>query len=200
MKYDKAPKETIVYGGAFNPPTRAHQAIVQACVDYAEPRGADVWIMPSGSRLDKQIETSRERRLAFVRALASDVLVKTVRIAIETSELDRHVPTETIDTVREMNERYPARQFVWVFGSDSVATMPSWKNGEWLVDTLPMLVIERPGTPVQELGKNAVRLKVAAGEMSSTAVRERLATYAPISDLVPPTVEQMLRSLFGYNK
>jgi|GEM_PF-3241881 len=40
-------KNTIIYGGAFNPPTRAHQAILQACIDYAEQLSVDaeVWLM-----------------------------------------------------------------------------------------------------------------------------------------------------------
>lgn len=192
MNYEIPKQETIIYGGAFNPPTRAHQAIVQACVDYAQPRGADVWLLPSGDRLDKEIGVPRERRLEYIRALASDVITRTMHIGIETSELDRRVPTETIDTVREMDERYPDRHFVWVFGSDSVATMPAWQEGEWMVDNLPMLVIDRPGNSVQSLGRNAVRLDVWTPAVSSTLVRDRLRLNETVSDLVTPSVERLL--------
>ena len=34
-------KETIIYGGAFNPPTLAHKAILDASADYAQTRQAD---------------------------------------------------------------------------------------------------------------------------------------------------------------
>lgn len=192
MNRENLKQETIIYGGAFNPPTRAHHAIVQACVDYAEPRGADVWLLPSGDRLDKQIGVSRERRLQYLQALSSDIVARTVRLHIETSEIDRTVPTETIDTVREMDERYPDRQFVWVFGSDSVATMPSWQDGEWMVDNLPMLVIDRPGNPIQSLGRNAARLDVWTPPVSSTLVRARLAMDLPVGDLVTPSVYRLL--------
>lgn len=194
MNKEAKKQETIIYGGAFNPPTRAHHAIVQACVDYAEPRGADVWIMPSGNRLDKEITVPRERRLQYARALASDVTARTVTVAVETTELDRQVPTETIDTVREMDERYPDRRFVWVFGSDSVATMPSWKEGEWMVDNLPMLVIHRPGNTICALGQNAVLLDVWTPAVSSTMVRERLKENQPVHDLVTSSVERLLVS------
>ncbi len=80
-------KETVLFGGAFNPPTRAHEAILQACVEYAEPRAADVWVVPSASRADKTIETSRELRLEYCQALTRDVLRRTVQIDVQMMEL-----------------------------------------------------------------------------------------------------------------
>lgn len=185
-------QETIIYGGAFNPPTRAHQAILQACIDYAEPRGADVWLLPSGDRTDKTIESTKENRLQMVAALAHDVIKKNVEIAVSTMELDREVPTETYDTVREFEQTFPDRSFTWVFGSDSVATMPSWHGGEWMMDHLNMLIVERPGTPIVALGKNAMRLSVDSGDISSTQVRARLAQKLAVDDLVSPSVLEYL--------
>ena len=186
------PKETIIYGGAFNPPTRAHQAILQACVDYAEPHNADVWLLPSASRTDKVIEVGRSERLAFCEALTSDVIRRTVRLGVETTELDRTQLTETYDTVRELDARYPDRNFTWVFGADSVATMASWDHGTWLQENLSMLVINRPGTPLPPLGTRAVELAVEAGDYSSTALRQRLELGENFDDLVGPAVSRVL--------
>ena len=176
-------KETIIYGGAFCPPTRAHEAILQACIDYAEPREADVWLLPSANREDKTIDATRERRLELCEALCQDVVRRTVNLRVDTMELDRDRPTETYDTVRELMAVNQDRTFTWVFGSDSVATMRSWGHGEWLQDNLSMLVIDRPGVPQIALGANAVRLQVATGDMSSTELRRRIRTgedYAPL--------------------
>lgn len=72
-------KNTIIYGGAFNPPTRAHQAILQACIDYAEQLSVDaeVWLMPSGDRVDKKIEASYADRLEL---LSSSVRIRLSKI------------------------------------------------------------------------------------------------------------------------
>jgi nicotinic acid mononucleotide adenylyltransferase len=35
-------KQAIIYGGAFNPPTLAHHAILQACFDFAQKNHADL--------------------------------------------------------------------------------------------------------------------------------------------------------------
>ncbi len=184
--------ETIIYGGAFNPPTRAHQAILQACVDYAEPRHADVWLLPSASRTDKVIETDRAQRVAYCEALTRDVVRRTVNLVVETTELDRPQLTETYDTVRELELRNPDRAFTWVFGADSVATMPSWDHGEWLRDTLSMLVINRPGTPLPPLGPRAVELAIHAGDFSSTELRRRLADGEAYDDMVGGHVRTLL--------
>ncbi len=188
MKHIETRKDTIIYGGAFNPPTRAHQAILQACVDRAEQTGADVWLMPSGSRTDKTIEVSREDRLRMLDALVEDVVARTVHIHIDTSELDKARQTETFDTVLHFDKSYPDRQFIWVFGSDSIETMPDWYMGEWMVDNLPMLVVERPGAPIRRLGRHASRLSVDSITVSSTEVRQKLAAHEPVDDLVTPTV------------
>jgi nicotinate-nucleotide adenylyltransferase len=196
MEQIEQSKNTIIYGGAFNPPTVAHQAILQACINHAETISADVWIMPSGNRSDKMIEVSRAKRLQMIQALAQDVVAGSVEIKIETSELDRIEQTETFDTVMDMNDTYPDRHFTWVFGSDSVATMQDWQNGQWMFDNLSMLVIERPGTPIQKLGRYASQLFVDAMEVSSTEVRTRMAADEKIDDLVSPSVLACLDPTF----
>jgi nicotinate-nucleotide adenylyltransferase len=176
-------KETIIYGGAFCPPTRAHQAILQACVDYAEPRDADVWLLPSADREDKTMALDPERRIELCRALCRDVTRRTVNLAINRTEIDRGRQTETYDTVRELEAGNADRAFTWVFGADSVASMRTWGHGDWLYDNLSILVIDRPGTPPIELGARAVRLQVDPGDMSSTELRRRMAAgedYAPL--------------------
>ncbi len=187
-----AAQETIIYGGAFNRPTLAHQAILQACVDYAEPRNADVWLLPSASRADKAIAVEREERVAFCKALIRDVMARTVRLDVNTTELDRAQLTETYDTVMELNGRHPDRTFTWVFGADSAASMETWDHGTWLKNNLSMLLINRPGTPLPALGSNAVELPVEAGSYSSTELRRRLATGEPYDDMVGAEVGRLI--------
>lgn len=188
MKRQETSKNTIIYGGAFNPPTRAHQAILQACVEHARTLDAEVWLLPSGDRSDKTISVSRQRRLQLLQALVNDVILHDVQLDINTAELDRNEQTETYDTVMGMNESYPDRRFIWVFGSDSIVTMPSWRGGEWLVENLPMLVIERAGSPVEKLGRYALLLPVHTTMVSSTEVRRRLAANETVEELVTPSV------------
>lgn len=188
-------RETIIYGGAFNPPTLAHQAILQACVDYAACVDADVWLLPSGSRTDKSIEVSHARRIALCEALARDVARNNVTLRVDTTELSRSVPTETYDTVTGFAAAYPDRSFTWVFGSDSADTMHSWSGGLDMLKKLPMLIVERPGSPVATLPLLAKRLAVETTDISSTQLRERISRGDAYDDLVGPEVAAELHTM-----
>lgn len=187
-------KETIVYGGAFNPPTEAHRLILQACIDRAEKTGADVWVMPCGNRPHKTIDTPQDTRMHYIEALVNDVDWRSVGGCIETTELDRDLQVETYDLAMIMNEMYSDRKFVWVFGTDSIVTIDRWKEGAWLKDNLPMLIVERPGSPMPELGRNASVLDIEPSAISSTEVRNRLAIDEPVDHLVTPSVLEHLQT------
>ncbi len=186
-------KETIVYGGAFNPPTLAHKAILEACMEYATCQNADVWVVPSGDRADKTIVTPRNVRVAYVEAMIDSAENDTLKPEIITTELDRTTLIETYDTVKELEAQYPQRRFTFVFGADSTQTMATWKNGETLLEELSMLVIEREGSEINTLAKHAVRLQVKTPNVSSTEVRQRLANGEPVDDLVSSSVARVLQ-------
>ena len=192
MKRPKQP-ETIVYGGAFNPPTLAHEVILQACVDFASPTESEVWVMPSGARLDKAIDVPRASRLRYVRAMIADVACGEVTVDVNTSELDRTYPTETHDTVRSLRSEYPGRDFRFVFGADSTQTMASWQGGQELLDELPMLVVDRPGSQINPLARHAMTLSVITPDVSSTEVRRRRQAGEPVDGMVSRAVLSMLR-------
>ena len=184
--------ETIIYGGAFNPPTLAHLAILQASIEYARPISADVWIMPSGDRVDKPIGVNPVRRLDFITAMIADTDTQKVRVDILRTELERTVAVETSDTVRELEETYPDRQFTWVFGADSTETMAEWQNGDWLLENLSMLVVDREGYQINPLAKRALALTVPTINVSSTLVRQRLEAHQDVTPFVSPSVLTLL--------
>ncbi len=186
-------KETIIYGGAFNPPTLAHLAILNACIEYAKTNQADVWVVPSANRTDKVIAASRNQRIAYIDAMIHDSQLSSVSLEVITTELDRGTLIETYDTVQELKEQFPERDFRFVFGADSTETMASWQNGEELLEQLPMLVVERQGSRVNPLARHAMHLNVVTPNISSTQVRERLALGESVEDLVTTSVIELLK-------
>jgi nicotinate-nucleotide adenylyltransferase len=190
---DKAARtKTVVYGGAFNPPTVAHQVIFQECVDFASENDADVWILPSGNRVDKTIAVDRALRLTYIEAMFTDLREHSVQVDLSTIELDRHRPVETYDTVVELAEAHPDREFIWVFGADSTETMPGWKNGQWLLDNVHMLLLDRPGSKLNPAVKTWSPLSVPVMDVSSTELRHRVQTGKDFRELVSPSVFKLL--------
>lgn len=188
-------KQAIIYGGAFSPPTNAHQSILQACVDFANMNDASVWVMPSGNRTDKTIPVSTEHRLHMIGSLISSVDQKDVELRVEDIELCASGQTETYQTYLQLKGTYPDVQQVWVFGGDSIQTMKSWGNGEWLYNNLHMLIIERQGYELLELPPHAEMVSVNTQEVSSTLVREHMSKKKDVSHLVPEHVHKTILSL-----
>jgi len=186
-------KKVILYGGSFNPPTIAHQVILQACLSRAATSDGEVWLVLSGSRADKQIDVSRQQRIELAQALyASTNIPDRVSFKIETVELDGVGQTQTYKTHQHLQALYPSTQFEWVFGSDSVSSMSSWTQGSWLAENLRMLVIPRPGYEKCILPSKAHLFSVDVPEVSSTEVRKCLTQGQSIVGLVPPEVRSML--------
>lgn len=186
-------KKAIIYGGAFNPPTIAHQAILSGCIVEARRSNSELWIMPSGERLDKVINVGRLQRVQFVEALCQSVDIADTSLRLELCELD-DTATETYQTYQKLKNRYPDYQQTWVFGADSITTMRAWGNGEYLWENLDMLVVPRTGTALSTLPDRAQWLRVETPEVSSTTVRKLLRLKRPVEHLVPPLVAALLKN------
>lgn len=186
-----------VYGGAFNPPTIAHQKIAEELVRCARPQNAGVIILPSGNRSDKQIDTPLNIRLDYLKAMIADIGDRGVIVSIETMELYRGYEIQTSETAVEMSAKYPNDELVWVFGSDSFNTIPEWEGGAQLLEDLSMMIIERPGYPVNPAlysTQEKITLSSVSGT-SSTEVRNRMVRGDDFRELVGANVHRVIHSL-----
>lgn len=186
--------KTIIYGGAFNPPTVAHQSILSACTDLAEQMDGEVWLLPSGNRTDKTISVPLDVRLGFLEAMRQDDNLTNL-IQIKDLELFRPVAIETYDTMQELASLYPDREFYWVFGADSTQTMHEWHQGDWIVDNANIIAVNRTGFDVNEKIKHITKLDIECLDISSTLVRNRVVTGEMFDNLVIPSVHEMINNL-----
>lgn len=185
-----------IYGGAFNPPTIAHQQITEQLIAYAGASDSGVIILPSGNRSDKTISTPIDMRLGFLEAMIADANPEQVPVLIEPMELYRGYEVQTFDTAQEMNLLYPQDELVWVFGSDSFNSMPEWDHGTWLIENLSILIIERPGCAV-DLSLYSEQEKISLDGISgtsSTGLRQRISTGEDYSGIVGSRVHHVLQS------
>jgi nicotinate (nicotinamide) nucleotide adenylyltransferase len=184
-------KKTIIFGGAFNPPTIAHEKILAACVDWALENNAEIWIMPSGNRTDKKINTQRSVRLNYINAMIDGVDLKNFQVKIHLGELDRGHYIETYDSYMELVKSYRQRDFIWVYGSDAVETMLSWKMGQWLMDNMEIILIERRDLLLRPL-KTVHTININMPHVSSTDVRYRLSNGMNIDEVVSGLVKRAI--------
>lgn len=185
-------KRAIIFGGAFNPPSRGHVWIVSECAKIAKQIGAEVWIMPSGERHDKHIGVSNDIRIKLCQAMIEDADTQSVVVRVVTSELDREAIVETIDTVTEFETRYPEYQLTWVFGADSYLSIDTWRGGTWMRGHLDFIVVTRSGYQLKPM-PNVRIIEGIHGDVSSTQIREAYMQRRSFVSLVTPRVRHMLQ-------
>jgi nicotinate-nucleotide adenylyltransferase len=129
-------------------------------------------------------------------------------------ELRSDTPSYTAFTLARFHERgFEPRELFFILGADAFADIASWRDYPQILDATNFAVVSRPGFSVHELPARlpalARRMTEPAphtrrdhalplvflidqptADVSSTAIRERLAARQSIDGLVPPSVQQ----------
>jgi nicotinate-nucleotide adenylyltransferase len=183
-----------MFGGAFDPPHRAHVALARAAVDQL---GLDrLLVMPTGSAWHKSRNlTPAEHRLAMARLAFASVPA----VQVDDRELRRTGPTYSIDTLRELQAEHPQAQLVLLMGEDQAADFTRWR--EWQeIARLAVLGVAGRGT-----GEGVAALRTLPGVRvktlqlpqmpeSATEIRRRLTQGQDFAELVEPAVARYIES------
>ena len=182
-----------LFGGSFDPVHSAHVALAQAALTEL-PLDEVRWI-PAGQPWQKERSlTPAEHREAMV-ALA---IAHQPRFVLDRIELQRSGPSYTLDTVRALASAEPGTEWVLIIGQDQYTGLHTWRDWQALLGLVVLAVANRPGPPrqphaeVQRFAHRMVPLPML--DISSTDIRQRVATGASISHLVPPTVARYIES------
>jgi len=177
-----------LFGGSFDPVHVGHLIVGRA---VAEELGLEqLRFMPTGEQPLKQGRhaASAHHRAAMV-ALALD---REPRVALERLEADRPGPSYTVDTLRALRAREPGREFMLLLGADAAADLDQWREAAALPGLARLVAFARPGTtrPTHSLLHQVV--EAPAVEISSTAIRQRVAAGHSIRYLVPDAVAEYI--------
>lgn len=182
--------EIAIFGGTFDPPTKAHEAIMAGLLD--QPDIEQVWVMPSGVRDDKQGMGSDAVRMEMLQLIQRERFAANPRLVVSDFELELPRPTRTYQTVDALQANHPNDHFWFVFGADSIETMHAWMHGERLQKCLGMIAIPRAGHELPAPAPNIRYLDVQLG-ISSSQVRAAVEAGEPIAPMVSPAIEAFVR-------
>jgi nicotinate-nucleotide adenylyltransferase len=127
-------------------------------------------------------------------------------------ELRREGPSYTTDTLRAMHaDGWQALQLFFILGADAFAEIATWREFPAVLDAANFVVIARPGTTLdaaaartpeirtrivkagassEHRGTSVFLVEAPTRDVSSTAIRARLAAGRSIDDFVPSAVER----------
>jgi len=184
-----APPTLILFGGSFNPPHNAHVALAEAALNKVE-NSRVVW-MPAATPPHKQYDSdlaSAKHRLAMVRLAAAD----NDRFEVSDSEIRRGAVSYTVDTLRALKKRYADVRLALLFGGDSLAQFPTWREPEAILKLARLLVYRRPGAREGYIPgwvkKRVTFIDAPQIDVSSTNLRERIRSGFSARGLVPDAV------------
>jgi nicotinate-nucleotide adenylyltransferase len=185
------PKRIGVMGGTFDP---VHNGHLVAASEVSHRLGLDrVLFVPTGQPWQKggrAVSPAEDRYLMTVVATASNP-----RFLVDRADVDRPGATYTVDTLRELRNRYPGTDLFFITGADALAQILSWYKVEELFELAHFVGVTRPGYQLvgEHLPKGAVTLvEVPALAISSTECRDRVRDGRPVWYLVPDGVVQYI--------
>lgn len=167
-------RKILIFGGSFSPPTLAHEAIIDACLKL--PQFDEVWVMPSGDRLDKTIAATDNDRIKMLEVIKRENFGSDPRLAITDFELRLPRPTKTSRTFPLLKDEYPGTEFWLALGRDSYMSMPEWPDGRALQQALKMVVFYSGGDTLSDVDNvMTVQLPDALSDTSSSHARQAIA-------------------------
>lgn len=210
------PPRTGVIGGTFDPVHLGHLSAAAAAADALELER--VLFIPSHHPPHRPTSPRASGCHRF--AMTALAIAGDPRFEASDLELGRPGPSFTADTLRRLHALgHDASQLFFILGTDAVAEIATWHEYPAVLDLACFVVIARPGHPLGRVASQvpevAPRL-VAPGasasstaksqqagqivlveadppDVSSTAIRDRIARGLPIEGLVPSAVETHIR-------
>jgi len=186
-----------IFGGTFDPVHVGH-LIVAADLRHAL-RLDRVLFVPAGRppHKDADLVSADGDRLAMLElALADDPLAE-----ISTVDLERPGPSYTVDLLAILRHRLPDARLVFLMGEDSLRDLPTWRRPNEIARLADFGVAARPGVAFDPEATYA-RVPAARGRVSvvetiqisisSSDIRRRVRTRAPIRHQVPRVVEEYI--------
>jgi len=185
-----------IFGGSFDPIHFGHLYLAEAIrTEYNLERVLFIPASRSPFKEDQVALSSPEDRLKMTElAVASND-----RFQADQIELERPAPSYTIDTLRELRDRFKTAEFFLILGGDSIADFHRWKKAEEILDLAELIVYARSGSALPDDNFDfGDRLHYCsteiAIEISSTEIRRRISQGESFRYLIPEPVYRYIRS------
>ncbi len=185
-------------GGTFDPLHRAHLNLADAAAQALELDR--LILIPAGDpwrKHDRDVTPARHRLAMTARAVEA----RQGGLEVSDIEVNRHGPTYTLDTVRELRDR-GAKQLWWIMGADAVLDLPHWHKPGEILTCARIAAAVRPGAELERrqldrtvpgLGRWLDWVPMQPIELSASDIRDRIRRGEDVSADVPASVLEYIR-------
>jgi nicotinate-nucleotide adenylyltransferase len=155
--------------------------------------------MPVGEAPHRKVEMDPGREARYelcLLAIAGDE-----RLSVARLELEREGPSYTVETLRALRQATPDDDLYLIMGGDEAVALGSWHEPEEVLRLATIAVAEREPARREHVvaalatlggGEGVTFFSMPRIDVSSTMVRERVATGRPIRYLVPEGIAEYI--------
>ena len=183
-----------IFGGSFNPIHTGHIALCKAFL--AQCNLDEVWLMVSPQNPLK-INTALlddEQRFRLAQKAIED------EAGIKACDYEFHLPrpSYTWNTLQALSNDYPHCRFTLLIGGDNWACFDRWYRSEDILNNYKIAVYQRSGSEIDAklLPPNVWLINTPLFDISSTEIRQRVASGLPISGMVPENIQEEVNLLY----
>lgn len=190
-------KKIGIFGGSFNPVHSGHMMLASWIAQCGVVDS--VWLMLSPRNpLKPDCEMASDSDRLRMLELAAD---KSETVSISTLELELPRPSYTINTLKELDRRYPQYRFVPIVGSDNLAIFNKWRCADEILERYGLIVYPRPGYDIPDKLPDRVEVVDAPRiEISSTKIRRFISDGWNMNFFLPPGVYRYIKEQNLYKK
>ena len=172
-----------LFGTSADPPTAAHQEIITWLSQNYD------WVAAWASDNPLKVhQTPLQHRAMMLKLLIKDIDPPRHNIGLDQELSSRR----TLETVEKAKLKWSGAELTLIIGSDLVNQLPRWYRVEDLLRQVQLLVVPRPGSPIEEIdlaqlrqmGADVAIASIIGPDVSSTAYRKNRDPEA-----LTPTVE-----------
>lgn len=128
-----------LFGGSFNPAHDGHAHVAETALMRLQLDRV-IWLVSPQNPLKSPRETAPlSARMASAAAVARGPSM------IVSDAETRMGARYTLDTLRVLKGRFPGVHFIWIMGSDNLASFHRWRGWVEIARLVPIAVVARPG-------------------------------------------------------
>ena len=191
----------LIYGGSFNPPHRGHEAALRSAVTAIRPDR--IMVVPAGMPPHKALAENSPDASARLR-LAELAFLGEPGTEVLDIELRRLGKSYTIDTLREISDRFEDAELYFLVGADMLRSMEKWYRFDDILSECTIVALSRYEEDYPRLEETAQMLRRAYAArvilirksplpMSSTDLRAELCARQGRESLSESVYSEIIR-------
>ena len=138
----------VVYGGSFNPPTKAHIEIANKVLNFNYIN--KLIFLPVGNFYNKKDLIDIKHRINMIEG----IFYEHKNVVISDLEEKYNKPLKTIESLKLIKEEYPNEEIAFIMGADNLIDIKSWYMYEDMIKEFKFIVFNRDDSNILDFINN----------------------------------------------